>query len=126
MMATLKQPAFLLLVVLFGVHQVLQKFYGIHLGWLSYYIDPLLGMPILLTLLLAERRYLLKKGKAYQFSALEVGVAVAALSFIFEILFPVLSDRFTADWRDGIAYAVGGAIFYYFLNGKLADANLNR
>lgn len=125
-MDTLKQPAFLLLVTLFGLHQVLQIFYNTPFGRLSYYIDPLLGLPILLTLLLAERRHLFKMGDNYQLSALEVSVAIAVLSLIFEILFPMWSDRFTADWRDVPAYAVGGLIFHYFLNRKQAYPNLNR
>lgn len=118
-MRTLRQPVFIVLALVFVAHQLLQKNFHIALPWLDSYLDPLLCLPILLTLVLAERRHIFGKGDAYQFSKLEVGLAVLTLSIVFEVVFPALSARFTADWLDVLAYVAGGIGFYYLLNRKL-------
>ncbi len=107
---------------MFVAHQLLQKVWHIAIPWADHYLDPLLCMPIVLTLLLAERRHIFGKGDAYRLSRTEVIVAVGALSFLFEVLFPYWSDRFTADWWDVAAYAAGGGFFYFFLNRALPSA----
>jgi glycopeptide antibiotics resistance protein len=119
-MRTLLQPGFVALALTFVVHQVLQKGFHVSLYWIDSYLDPLLSMPILLTLLLAERRHLFGRGNQYQLSLLEVVLAVGILSLLFEVIFPMLSPRFTADVGDVIAYVIGGMFFYLLLNKPLA------
>lgn len=76
-------------------------------------------MPILLTLLLAERRHFFGKGNDYKLSGMEVTLAVLILSIIFEIIFPALTSKFTSDWGDVIAYMAGGLFFYAVMNRSL-------
>lgn len=118
-MATLRQPAFIVIGIAFVIHQLLQKILHINLPWLDHYLDPLLCMPILLTLLLAERRHLFYKNNNYQLSLKEVMIALIILSVLFEVVFPKLSSKFTADWGDIITYIIGSSFFYIVLNKPL-------
>ncbi len=89
--------------------------------WVDNYLDPLLCMPILLTLLLAERRHLWGKGGQYCLTYKEIALAVVALSIIFEMVFPRLNARFVADWADVVAYIAGAVFFAWQLNRPLSD-----
>ncbi|NBC08817.1 MAG: hypothetical protein GVY26_16625, partial [Bacteroidetes bacterium] len=52
-----KRQFFWFCLLLFTMHQLLQKGFGIHLPFLHAYLDPFLAMPILLGLLEWERRW---------------------------------------------------------------------
>ncbi|MFN7118164.1 MAG: hypothetical protein ACK4TA_15295 [Saprospiraceae bacterium] len=120
-MRTLTQPVFLLLALAFSLHQLLQKVWHLPLPWLDNYLDSLICMPVLLNLLLAERRCFFQKGDQYRLTNREVILALALLSFLFEFVFPKLSAGFTADFGDILAYSIGGCFFYYFLNQPLVE-----
>lgn len=103
----------LLLVLL---HQSLEKLLEIRIPVVDNYLDPLLLMPILLHLMLWERRIVFKKDLQYVFSLLEVTILFIVVSFVAEYLFPRWNAGFTADWRDVVCYACGTLIFYFFFN----------
>lgn len=58
-MKIFKSPVFIICTILFLVHQIMQKGLDIHFNLLDRYLDNLLAMPIILTFLMLERRYLL-------------------------------------------------------------------
>lgn len=111
----MSNPLFLVACVLFSIHQVIEKILCHPIPLLDNYLDTLLCMPIFLGCLLIERRWLYKKPN-FTFTAFEVGFMLIVLSIIFEIVFPWLSPNFTADWWDVLLYAVGGIVFYRFIN----------
>lgn len=117
-MAVLRSPVFILCILLFVVHQLMQKVLDIRFPLFDRHLDNLLAMPVLLTLLLAERRWLFKRGRQYSLPALDVIVATVYVVFVTEIIFPVLSANFTADWRDVIFYALGSIIFWIMINKR--------
>lgn len=80
------------------------------------YLDNLLAPPILLTLLVAERRIIFKRGPGYTLSKAEVTMATLFLVVISEWLFPFLSDNFTSDWMDVLFLVLGSILFYYTIN----------
>ena len=110
-MHVLQLLLFLLCLLLFICHQVLQKGFGISLPLLDCYLDNLLAMPLLLTLLGWERRWLFKRVSGWKLSNLEVVAATVYVIIVSEILFPWLSPAFTADWRDAVVYAFGSLVF---------------
>lgn len=112
----LQHPVFLLCAALFIAHQLLQKFVHYPLPFIDSYLDCLLCMPLLLTGLLLEHRYLVFKNAAYRLPANEIVLITFVLAVLFEWGFPMLSDAFTADWGDVIAYAVGSFVFWRYLN----------
>lgn len=107
------------------VHQVIQKVFDYNIAIFDNYLDPLLGMPILLGFILQERQLLLTKVLnankliTYQFSILEIISISLFFALIFEEGFPEWSPYFTKDYWDYLAYASGAFLFYIFINKKL-------
>jgi hypothetical protein len=117
-MHVLRSPAFLICLVLFALHQFLQKGLNIHFPFFSRYLDNMLAMPVILTLLLAERQWLFKKSVDYRIPGLDIIAATFYIAIVSEIVFPLLSEKFTADWRDVIFYSLGSLLFYLTINRR--------
>ncbi|MFK8008649.1 MAG: hypothetical protein AB8H03_19985 [Saprospiraceae bacterium] len=118
-MSIFRNPVWLFCVLLFIIHQFFQKILGWNFPILDSYLDPLLCLPIFMGLMLAERRFFLKKinhNKVYTFSILEIIVIAIVLSIAFEEGFPRWSNRFTKDYFDYGFYFVGALFFYFFIN----------
>lgn len=110
-MEILKSPLFITSCVIFIAHQLLQHVFKINIPLANAYLDNFLAMPIILPLLLAERRYLFKRGGTYHLPLLEVILATIYVSLISELLFPLLSSRFTFDWLDFAFFFAGAAVY---------------
>jgi hypothetical protein len=93
---------------LFAAHQLGQKVLGLSIPWADNYLDPLLCMPILLTLLEWERRFIWGAGPLRLH---EIMIATGLLSVLFECGFPAWSARFTADIWDVAAYFAGAGAY---------------
>jgi hypothetical protein len=115
-MDILKKPFFIISCALFIAHQVLQKIMHVPMGFIDHHLDNLLLMPILLTLLVAERRVIFKRGAQYRLSKTEVVMATALIVVVVEIIFPALSRDFKTDWFDLAFYSLGSVIFYLTIN----------
>ena len=109
------RPAWWVFVGIFLLHQLLQKGMGVDVPFAHEYLDPALSIPIMLGLWQVERRYLF--GQTH-LTLLETAVGTIFLALIFEFLFPLLSDDFTADPWDYVAYSLGGLLFWLFVNRK--------
>ena len=118
MKSTFQSRLWVVSVLLLLTHQFLQKKLQISIPFLDNWLDPFLSMPILLGLILAERRWFFKNKKVYSFSILEVVIAVLFFSFVFEFIFPKWDNGFTFDWWDFVGYGLGGLVFYFFQNPK--------
>ena len=81
---------------------------------LSSYLGDALCMPLLLSLLLAAHRWLIKRRGTLPVAWL-VG-AWACVSVWFEGLLPLWSPRAVADPFDVLAYALGTWAFHHWLN----------
>lgn len=115
-MSILKSPVFIICCVLFLLHQLLQKVFNIAMPLIDQYADVLLAMPIILTLLVLERRLLFRRGNNYRLTILEVVIATLFVAFVSEVLFPAFSDSFTGDWLDVLFFAIGAAVYYFTIN----------
>ena len=113
-MTTLRSPFFIICLLLFIIHQVMQKGMDIHYKWFDRYLDNLLAMPVILTLLQAERIFLFRKGSAYLLPLFEIVMATLYIILITEIIFPIFSKNFTPDWADIFFYFAGSLLFYMF------------
>lgn len=112
-MNILKNPAWWIPVLLLSMHQLIQRGFNAKVGLLDDYLDPLLCLPILLGLWLAERRMIFRVPRL---SGLEVVVAGLVLAVLFEEGFPQWQPAFTRDWWDYLAYAAGGTWFWWAIN----------
>lgn len=113
-MTTLRSPFFIICLLLFLIHQVMQKGMDIHYKWFDRYLDNLLAMPVILTLLQAERILLFRKGSEYRLPLYEIVMATSYIILITEIIFPIFSKNFTTDWADIFFYFAGSLLFYVF------------
>lgn len=104
-----RHPLLLPALLLFVLHQLLQKWWHIPIPLLDQYLDPLLCMPILVGLWEIEQKMLFKR----HISNMEIIMLTIGLSLLFEIGFPRFSPHFTADWWDAALYFLG--TFFYIL-----------
>jgi len=104
-----ERPVISLVIVsglLFLFHQYLQNETDINITFLNNYLDPFLLMPLLLYGVLWERRFVLKD-KNMDLSYTEVFGYFVLMVILGEVLFPLISKKFTADYWDILAYALG-------------------
>ena len=99
--------------IIFLVHQVVEKIFDIHFSIADYYLDPLLAMPILLGLVLAQKRYFLRLGNEHRLSLFEVSVISVVFAFLFEYVLSHWADGFYYDPLDLIGYLVGTLFFLW-------------
>ncbi|MBD1397459.1 magnesium citrate secondary transporter [Pontibacter sp. JH31] len=116
-MRTLRHPVYLICVLLFMVNQALELAH-VFIPLLFSYLDDLLAMPMVLTLILAAERAYFRNG-SFVLPWTWVAGAVAAFAFFFELVLPPFSPKHTADWLDAVAYTCGGALFFFTINQPL-------
>jgi len=104
-----------IIVIVFLLHQFVQKILEFPLPFLDSYFDPFAAAVLGSFVLRMERKYLWKR-KQLSFQWYETLVITIVLALISEQLFPLLSEDFTSDLLDYVAFAIGGIYFYYFLN----------
>ena len=121
-MRILKSPVFIVCCILFVLHQFMQKVMGVSIPIVDSYLDTLLAMPIILTLLVAERRVLFRRGENYRLTIPDVIVATLFVAFVSEVIFPALSDSFTGDWLDLVFYSLGSLVFLLTINPSKKSA----
>lgn len=114
----LKTPLFLASSFLFLLHQLLQQVWHHSIPLADAYLDNLLAMPIILSLLLAERRHLFGRGTNYFLSSTEVWLTTAYIGVIAEFIFPHFSRQFTYDPLDFLFYAAGTGLFLLSEKGR--------
>ena len=113
-METLRRPGWWIAVGLFLLHQLTQ-WLGWHWWLADGYLDPVLFMPVMLGLWLAERRWLFGTERL---GGLETIVAGVVLAMIGEEVFPRLEAGFRRDGWDYVAYAIGLGWFWWGVNPR--------
>ena len=115
-MTVLKKPHFWLPALVFWVNQYLEKIQEIFIPYMHRYLDDLLAMPVILGITLQLFRWAYRKKESFIFTKMQILVGTAYISFIFEVLLPQWSDRYTADPFDLLCYGLGAVYFYFFIN----------
>jgi hypothetical protein len=111
-----RRQVFWICLVLFALHQLLQKGFGIHLPFLHAYLDPFLSMPIVLGLLDRER---IRRYDWRPLQTWEIAVTTLLFVLLFEWAFPVWNPAFTADWWDVPAYGAGALLYRHSKSSNL-------
>lgn len=96
--------SWLLPLVLFGLHQLLQRVLDVPLEWLDNYLDPFCAGALGLHLIAFERK--LYFGQKH-LTLVDILITTGVIIIASEIIFPYFSDRFVADWKDAIAITAG-------------------
>ncbi|RTQ51561.1 magnesium citrate secondary transporter [Hymenobacter gummosus] len=116
-LAPLRRPLFGACAGLYGGYQLLSR--GLHQplpGWVTSWLADALAMPVILTLALVAQR-LLRRRPRFVLPDAWLLAAWLYVSLWFELLAPRLHPaRYTADWLDVLAYALGTWAFRRWLN----------
>lgn len=120
-MRALRHPVFIIAVILFITHQVVQKA-GIAIPFLHSYLDDLLCMPVVLTLSLVFMRAL-KRKPGYRLKVPLVIFTVAYVAVFFEVLLPRMNARYHGDAWDLLAYLAGAALWWFTVNRETQKDN---
>lgn len=100
-----------MLLILFLLFHALESLIGTNIIFRSY-LDDILCIPIVLSIMLLIFRQFIKKNNNYSFPISFVIIAVVYLSIFFELILPVISSRYNRDLVDILVYSIGGIIFY--------------
>ncbi len=117
-METLSRPGWYIAFAIFALHQLVQYGLGWHTPYVDAYLDPVLCLPVILGLWMAEAEYIYG---VERLGVLEVVVAGTVLSILFEEGFPRWQPAFVRDWWDYLAYALGGLWFWWWINPEPED-----
>ncbi|WP_192821771.1 hypothetical protein [Rufibacter sp. LB8] len=108
------RPLFWLLALVYVGHLVWRWQELPRPEWVINYLDDLLCLPLVLSITLFVMRFFF--GPKVRFSGYHVLFTVLYFALAFEWFFPKFMPRYTGDWVDVALYALGGWIFYRFLN----------
>lgn len=111
----LSRPWFLIAFVCYLTLFILKKS-GIYMVGLSDYGADLLALPVALGIALWVIRKSKPDRQDYRLPWTLILAAVVIFAVLFEGLFPMWSDRFTADPLDVVAYGLGASLFAWKLN----------
>lgn len=109
-------PWFIICCTLVILHQIIERILHIHISLLDQYLDPLLLMPIVLQLLLWEKRLLFYKNNRIILSPFQIFIYWLLICIITEIIFPLWQPYFVADFWDCICYLMGAIVFHLWFN----------
>ena len=102
--------------LLFLMHQFIEKILNWHISIFDNYLDPLLSMPIILGIHLAERQYFFRENKDFKLPVFTILIICTFLAIIFEEGFPKIKNGFVNDPIDYLCYGTGAFVFYLFMN----------
>ena len=115
-MRLLRNLAFIVPASLFWLTYTLEYFKIFTWPFVHYYLDDLLAIPVILTLVVAVQRQWVYRNPQYVLSKFQVIFAVVYISIWFEGIMPAFSGKYTRDFWDMLAYILGAWFFYRFVN----------
>ena len=111
----LRNPWFLIFLFAYLVLFILKKS-GVYIWLVSDYAADLLAVPVVLSIALWAIRISRPDRRDYHLKLWMIVFTVVLYAFLFEWAFPRMTDRFTADPWDALAYAIGGGFFAWRMN----------
>jgi len=94
---------------------------GHPLPYLNGYIDDAFAIPVIADLGLWFQRGFIIKSNYYTLSVWHVVFITVYVTLVFEVLLPLISKTYTADWLDALLYVIGGIFFYRVMNKPVAE-----
>jgi len=82
------------------------------------YLNDVLCLPVVLTLALWLHQKLFPQNCRHRLNAAQVIFVVLYFAIFFEGILPIISARYTRDYLDILAYALGGLAYYFLFNPK--------
>ena len=116
-MKLLRNPFFILAISLYLANRYLLALLGLA-NYKVPYLNDILCLPIVLTLALWLQQKLFPHSARPRLNIEQVIFTVCYFAVFFEGILPAFSDRYTRDYWDIAAYAVGGVLYYFLFNPK--------
>lgn len=101
----------------FLFHQFIKQFWVLPI-FISSYLNDLLALPLYLSICLLTSQIIFPT-KFQRLSTFQIILTCLAVSISFEVIFPIQSSSFKADYVDVICYAIGACYFAQYINGRL-------
>lgn len=99
---------------LWFAHQIL-VINQINMEWFDCYLDDLVVLPILLGIsLITQQNFITNNSFTIHFKT--IVFCIFYFSLAFEVIIPIFNLHYTSDWKDCVAYSIGGMYFYFFQN----------
>ena len=89
---------------------------GHPIPYLNGYVDDFFAIPVIANLGLWFKRVVIVKNNYYVLSGRQVAFIIIYVSLVFEVLLPLVSTAYTADWIDILLYLTGGIFFFEVMN----------
>ncbi|WP_296621352.1 magnesium citrate secondary transporter [Marivirga sp.] len=122
----LKHPLVLSSILLFLIHQIIEKGFGYSVPILHAYLDDLLCMPIVLGLGMQIIQWIHPIKDLYFLDKNAIIITVVFYSLLFEAILPFVNPSvYTADWIDIIMYSTGAILFYNLVSIKVKEEYLS-
>lgn len=105
---------FFTMVILYAGVRILRLMHII-IPWINSYLNDILCLPIILSLVLFIIRKWIIRNTRYYLSIYHILFTAAYFSWVFEWYLPHHNSNFTADPYDILSYFLGGMIFYGYM-----------
>lgn len=115
-MTVFKNPFFFILVLIFVVNQVLERYFKLFIPFAHSYLDDLLAIPVILGITLQIYRKIHPRKETFSFTKTQILVAVIYVSVVFELILRKFSNTYTSDIYDVACYTFGAIYFYFLIN----------
>ena len=115
-MRILRNLVFIGAALLFWTTYMLEYFRIYTFPFVHAYLDDILALPVILTLVVAVQRQWIYRNPRYVLSKFQIIFALLYVTVLFEGILPALSARYTRDAWDILGYILGALIFYWFIN----------
>ena len=116
-MKLLRRPFFLVALSLYLINRYLLAMLGLA-HYKVPYLNDTLCLPVVLTVALWLQQKLFARTARARLNVAQVVFTVIYFAVFFEGILPAFSEKYTRDYWDILAYAVGGIIYYFFCNPK--------
>jgi hypothetical protein len=116
-MKLLLNPFFLLAIGLYLVNRFLLDLLDLS-QYKVPYLNDMLCLPVVLTVALWLQQKLFSRSCRRRLNKAQVIFSVIYFAIFFEGILPAFSDRYTRDYWDIAAYAVGGVLYYFLFNPR--------
>jgi hypothetical protein len=116
MLKRYKVSTWFLLGLLSWITIIILRRNGIIIPWVNAYFTDLITIPMYCYLI----QYTMNKIMGFQWKPnfKFIITSILYLSILFEVICPLISNRFTGDIFDVFAYFVGGMGYYFFKNSS--------
>ena len=114
-MKLLLKPFFVLALGLYLINRFVLTLLGLS-QYRVPYLNDALCLPVVLTVALWLQQKLFPGSCRRRLNAAQVIFTVIYFAVFFEGILPALSNRYTRDYWDIMAYAAGGAVYYFLIN----------